>query len=448
MTMVTKHANPPSNGAASRIAIIGSGIAGNAAAYALAASPRHQITVFEQNAKAGGHAATVDIDYDGKAISVDTGFIVYNEPNYPNLTALLSHLDVKTHGSDMSFALSVDRGRFEWCGRANGPLGGLFAQPRNFFSPSYLKMLFEIVRFNKLASVDLAAGRLDDSSLGTYLAANGFSQRFRDDYLLPMGAAIWSMSTKSMLNFPVKAFISFFSNHHLLQYSGHEWRTVTGGSRVYVEKMIETYRDRLHLSTPVKRVIRTVDGVTLTLDDGSTAEFDGVIFGSHTDQTLALLGDATAQERAVLGAISYQPNTVYLHRDPRLMPVRKRAWGSWNVIQDTDRNAELCVSYWMNHLQGIDSDCPLFVTLNPAEPPAEALTFGQYVYDHPQFDSAAIEAQSRLDSIQGRNRTWFCGAWSRHGFHEDGLMSGLDVAERLGVIPSWRPMSAYAVAAE
>ena len=448
MKMSLHNADTNQTGAQKQIAIIGTGIAGNSAAYALASSPRHEITVFEQNRTAGGHAATVDIDYNGEAISVDTGFIVYNEPNYPNLTALLGHLGVKTHGSDMSFALSVDRGRFEWCGRARGPVSGLFAQPLNLFSPGYLKMLLEIVRFNKLASTDLANGRLDDRSLGAYLLANGFSIRFREDYLLPMGAAIWSMSTKSMLNFPVKAFISFFSNHHLLQYSGHEWRTVTGGSRVYVEKMIDSYRDRLHLSTKVTRVIRSEKGVTLTLQDGSTGEFDGVVFGSHTDQTLAMLADATPQELSVLGAVSYKPNTVYLHRDPRLMPKRKRAWGSWNVIQDKDRNAELCVSYWMNHLQGIDRNYPLFVTLNPAEPPAAELTFGQYVYDHPQFDGAAIEAQSLVETIQGRNRAWFCGAWSRHGFHEDGLMSGLDVAERLGVVPAWRPMPAYAEAAE
>ena len=430
------------------IAIIGTGIAGNAAAYALASSPRHQITVYEQDSRAGGHAATVDIDYNGKSISVDTGFIVYNEPNYPNLTALLDHLQVSTHGSDMSFALSVDAGRFEWCGRSRGTISGIFAQPRNLLSPSYLKMLLEIVRFNKMATDDLAHDRLDERTLGDYLRINQFSTRFQDDYLLPMGAAIWSMSTQSMLNFPVKAFISFFSNHHLLQYNGHEWRTVTGGSRVYVEKMIDAYRDRLKLSTPVTRVIRHDDGVSLTLADGSTAEYDGVVLATHTDQSLSMLADATPLERSVLGAITYKPNIVYLHRDPRLMPRRKRAWGSWNVIQDKERNAELCVSYWMNHLQGIDPACPLFVTLNPAEPPAAELTFGTYVYDHPQFDKAAIAAQPRLNLIQGTNRTWYCGAWSRHGFHEDGLMSGLDVAERLGVIPHWRPMPDYAVAAE
>ncbi|MCX8503279.1 MAG: FAD-dependent oxidoreductase, partial [Beijerinckiaceae bacterium] len=210
-----------------KLAIIGSGIAGNATAYALATSSSHEITVFEQNDRPGGHSATVSVDYDEVSIPVDTGFIVYNENNYPEFTALLDHLKVATHASDMSFALSGDGGRFEWCGRDKNPMGGLFAQPKNLFSPSYLKMLLEILRFNKLALADLEAGRLDERSLGRYLLANGFSARFRDDYLLPMGAAIWSMSTKSMLNFPVRSFITFFNNHHLLQYNGHQWRTIT-----------------------------------------------------------------------------------------------------------------------------------------------------------------------------------------------------------------------------
>ncbi len=431
-----------------KLAIIGSGIAGNATAYALATSSSHEITVFEQNDRPGGHSATVSVDYDGVSIPVDTGFIVYNENNYPEFTALLDHLKVATHASDMSFALSVDGGRFEWCGRDKNPIGGLFAQPKNLFSPSYLKMLLEILRFNKLALADLEAGRLDERSLGRYLLANGFSARFRDDYLLPMGAAIWSMSTQSMLNFPVRSFITFFNNHHLLQYNGHQWRTITGGSRVYVEKLIDAFRSRLRLSTRVVSVIRSADHVTLTLEDGSTETFDGVIFASHTDQTMAMLADASPQERAVLGAIAYKPNTVYLHRDHSLMPKRKRAWGSWNVIQGKDRSADLCVSYWMNRLQGIDPSRPVFVTLNPPEPPAEHLTFGRYIYDHPQFDGAAIDAQPKLDSIQGRNRAWFCGAWAKHGFHEDGLKSGLDVAERLGALPDWRPMPAYVEAAE
>ena len=330
-----------------KLAIIGSGIAGNAAAYALASSSAHKITVFEQNDRPGGHSATVTVDYDGMSIPVDTGFIVYNENNYPEFKALLAHLNVATHASDMSFALSVDGGRFEWCGRDKNPMGGLFAQPQNLFSPSYLKMLLEILRFNKLALADLKAGRLGDGSLGRYLLANGFSARFRNDYLLPMGAAIWSMSTESMLNFPVKSFITFFNNHHLLQYNGHQWRTITGGSRVYVERLIDAFRSRLRLSTRVMKVERSAHDVTLTFEDGSNEQFDGVVFASHTDQTMAILADATPQERAVLGSIAYKPNTVYLHRDPSLMPKRKRAWGSWNVIQRKDRNEDLCVSYWM-----------------------------------------------------------------------------------------------------
>jgi predicted NAD/FAD-binding protein len=431
-----------------KLAVIGSGIAGNAVAYALSTGSSHEISVFEQDHRPGGHSATITVDYDGVSIPVDTGFIVYNENNYPEFTALLDHLKVATHGSDMSFALSVDAGRFEWCGRDRNPVSGLFAQPKNLFSPSYLKMLIEILRFNKLASAELESGTLEDITLGAYLMSKGFSARFRSDYLLPMGAAIWSMSTKSMLNFPVRSFIAFFNNHHLLRYNGHQWRTVTGGSRVYVEKMVDAFRSNLRLSTRVRSIMRSQSHATLTFEDGHSEIFDGVILASHTDQSLALLADATPLERTILGAIAYQPNHVYLHRDPSLMPKRKRAWASWNVIQGKDREADLCVSYWMNQLQGIDPARPVFVTLNPPEPPAAALTFGHFVYDHPQFDKAAIEAQSKLDLIQGRHRTWFCGAWTKHGFHEDGLRSGLEVASCFGAVPEWRPMPALAEAAE
>jgi uncharacterized protein len=431
-----------------KLAIVGTGIAGNAAAYAISTGSEHQISVFEQENRAGGHSSTIDVDYNGVSIPVDTGFIVYNENNYPQFSALLRHLDIATHVSDMSFALSVDDGRFEWCGRDRNPVSGLFAQPKNLFSASYLTMLTEILRFNKTASAELEAGTLEDVTLGAYLLSKGFSARFRNDYLLPMGAAIWSMSTRSMLNFPVRSFIAFFDNHHLLRYNGHQWRTITGGSRVYVEKMLDAYRPHLRLSTKVVRIHRDENKATLQFEDGSSEAFDGVILASHTDQTISLLSDPSPLEQSILGAIRYQPNEVYLHRDPALMPKRKRAWASWNVIQGKDRDTDLCVTYWMNQLQGIDPAYPVFVTLNPPEPPAAHLTFGKFVYDHPQFDKAAIEAQSRLELIQGQNRTWFCGAWTKHGFHEDGIRSGLDIAARFGALPAWRPLTAYAEAAE
>jgi len=432
-----------------RLAVIGTGIAGNAAAYALSTCTSHEITVFDKDARAGGHSATVDIDYDGKRLSVDTGFIVYNEVNYPLLTSLFNHLGVETEFSDMSFSLSADHGRFEWCGRTKNPVGGLFAQRSNLFSPGYLKMLFEILRFNRTAFSDFKDNRLDDVSLGDYLVRHRFSQKFRNDYLLPMGAAIWSMSTQAMLNFPARTFIAFFNNHHLLGFAAPEWRTVRGGSRTYVKKMIAAFQDRVRLGIGVKSVERYTDFVRLSLSDGTEETFDGVIFASHTDETLSILGEgATAEERAVLGAIPYKPNKVYLHRDQRFMPKRKRAWAAWNVLQGKGLYDDLCVTYWMNKLQNLDSDRPVFVTLNPQTPPAEESVFGIYTYDHPQFDAAAIEAQPKLGRLQGKNRSWFAGAWTRYGFHEDGLMSGLDVAAHFGALPDWALRPRLATAAE
>jgi predicted NAD/FAD-binding protein len=310
-------------------------------------------------------------------------------------------------------------------------------------------MLFEILRFNRTALSDLKDHRLDDVSLGDYLLRHRFSQKFRNDYLLPMGAAIWSMSTQAMLNFPARTFIAFFNNHHLLGFVAPEWRTVRGGSRTYVQKMIAAFKDRLRLGVGVKEVERHAESVQLSLSDGTKETFDGVIFASHTDETLSMLGEnATPEERAVLGAIPYKPNKVYLHRDQRFMPKRKRAWAAWNVLQGKGLSDDLCVTYWMNKLQNLDSDRPVFVTLNPQTPPADESVFGVYTYDHPQFDAAAIEAQPKLGRLQGKNRSWFAGAWTRYGFHEDGLMSGLDVAAHFGALPDWAMRPRLATAAE
>lgn len=421
-----------------RIAIIGSGVSGSAAAYALSTSTTHDLAVYESDTRLGGHSATVEVDYDGRRIAVDTGFIVYNEMNYPNLTALFAELGVETQEADMSFAVSARKGGFEWCGRTYKVVDGLFAQRRNLLSPRYLGMLLEVVRFNKQAVRDDEDGFLEGLSLADYLARRSFSNRFRDDYLIPMGAAIWSMSAQSMLAFPAESFVAFFRNHHLLQWNRPVWRTVTGGSRRYVDRIAAPWRDKALVGTGASRIERSASGVAVTGTDGRTERFDQVILAAHSDQSLALLCDASVPERDVLGVIGYRDNAVYLHRDPALMPKRRRAWAAWNVMQGDDPSADLCVTYWMNALQGIDADRPLFVTLNPPTAPDPALTFGRFTYAHPQYDAPAIAAQKRLPEIQGRNRTWYCGAWTRHGFHEDGLASGLAVAEALGGRVSWR----------
>jgi uncharacterized protein len=412
-----------------RIAIIGSGISGSAAAWALAAD--NDVTIFEAGSKPGGHTATVEIEYDGTSVSVDTGFIVYNEHNYPNLTALFAHLKVATQASNMSFALSLDHGRLEWSGAS---YSSLFAQKRNLVSLPFLNMLREIVRFNGLCVADRNSGYTSNLSIGTYLQQRQFSARFTDDYLIPMAAAIWSTPRVQMLDFPAEAFISFFENHRLIHNERPDWRTVSGGSRNYLDKLLATSGITLRCNSEVAKVHRANDKVQVSLAHGTTEEFDNVIIACHSDQAYRILGDANELERQVLGSVKYRANRVVLHRDPSLMPKRKRAWSAWNYLRTSVAGAEpeVAVTYWMNRLQGIDEKMPLFITLNPPHEPRAGSVFGEWSYEHPQFDQNAIQAQTRLVEIQGRGGIWFAGAWTGFGFHEDGLRSGLEVAQNLG----------------
>ncbi|MGZ5876077.1 MAG: NAD(P)/FAD-dependent oxidoreductase [Bradyrhizobium sp.] len=436
-----------------RVAVIGTGIAGNAAAWTL--SKRYPVTVYDREIRPGGHSHTVTIDYDGTPLAVDIGFIVYNELNYPELTALFAHLGVETVESCMSFAVTANGGRFEWKGGGNDwreTAAGLFAQPRNLLSPSYLWMLRDILRFNTQSIEDHAAGRLFGLSLGEYFSRRKFAPRLLTDYLGPMGAAIWSAPAEGMLDFPAENFVAFFSNHRLLQYDRPVWRTVKGGSQNYVEKLISAFRNRIRLGCAVTSIERTPHGVVVTDSHGGRDTYDHVVIASHSNQALAMLSDADDREHAILGAIGYAPNTVYLHRDARLMPKRRRVWASWNFLrwqrEGTAEN-DVAVTYWMNELQGIDKDMPLFVSLNPPFEPDPELTFGKHICEHPQYNAAAFAAQKRLDEIQGRRHTWFCGAWTGYGFHEDGLRSGLAVAEALGATVPWRePPPELAEAAE
>lgn len=421
-----------------RIAVIGSGIAGNSAAWALSA--RHDVVLFEKAHRVGGHSATVDVDYDGRTIPVDTGFIVYNELNYPNLVALFEHLDVKTEASDMSFAVSVGEGELEWSGAS---LSTVFAQPRNLLRPRFLGMIRDILRFNRECCIDHDLGRLEGRTLGDYIAEKRFGRGFRDDYLLPMGAAIWSTPDAEILSFPAASFVRFFRNHRLINRDRPLWRTVSRGSREYVDRLLAPLKalGKVRTDCAVVAAERHADGVSIRTSDGAVETFDQVVFASHADQTLAMLADPTPEERAVLSAVRYLPNDVVLHRDEALMPRRRSVWASWNYLRRDDDlgRSPVSVTYWMNKLQNIDPARPLFVTLNPVREPDERLVFGRYSYDHPQFDSAAIAAQRLLPTLQGRNRSWFCGAWTGYGFHEDGLRSGLAVAESLGGVIPWRP---------
>ena len=411
-----------------KIAIVGSGISGNMAAYLL--SRRHDVTLFEKRDRAGGHAATVDIDYTGNDdwMSVDTGFIVYNELNYPGLVKLFKELKVDTEASNMSFAFSADSGRFEWSGQSTR---AVFAQKRNWVNPVFWLMIRDIFRFNRLAAQDHESGTLGDESLGTWLKRNRLSKTFIRRYLLPMGAAIWSTPADEIMNFPAASFLQFFYNHRLINRDRPVWRTVTGGSREYVKKITASFSDRLRLDAEVTKVTRHAHGVEVTAN-GEIHHFDEVVFACHSDQAMKILADASAEEKEIVGAVRYLPNQVYLHRDERLMPKRKMTWSAWNYMSDSKGGDNvMTVSYWMNRLQNLDYNKPLFVTLNPIIPPAPDKVYGQYEYDHPQFDGAALDAQRKLPKIQGVNRTWFCGAWTGFGFHEDGLQSALRVTEAI-----------------
>lgn len=410
-----------------KIAIIGSGVSGLAAALAL--KDRHAVTLFEKDSRLGGHANTVTVQCSDGPVAVDTGFIVYNEENYPNLVGLLDSLGVETRLTDMSFACAG--GGVEWS--SNFPRG-VFAQKRNLVNPSFLWMLNDIRRFNDLARNDLLKADLKDLSLGAYLKLRGFAEGFRDRYLLPMGAAIWSTTEGRIGDFPAESFLRFLQNHGLLQFTPPMWKTVAGGSRVYVEKIAALLGDRVRINSPVTSVRRVAGGVLVEAGQGPEL-FDQVILACHSDQSLKLL-DADPEERAFLGAVRYSANKAVLHRDPALMPVRRQAWGSWNYIGDKQSSSTPYVTYWMNNLQMLTTADPLFVTLNgpPADPD---LVIAEFDYDHPQFDTPALAAQRRIGRIQGRGGVWYAGAWLGYGFHEDGITSGLKVALELGGQVPW-----------
>ncbi len=417
-----------------KIAIIGSGISGNSAAWAL--SQLHSVTVYEKRERLGGHSATVEVEDKGAVIPVDTGFIVYNEQNYPLLTKLFDHLGVRTKQSDMSFSVSLDDGKLEWSGNK---LRGVFAQRRNLFSPGFLRMLRDIFRFNKRAKQDFQSGALCGLTLDDYLDKSGFSNRLKNDYLVPMTSAIWSTPSSKMLEFPAESLIGFMKNHSLIQSERPKWRTVSGGSREYVKVLRKATDAEFRTESEVVSVERVGNQVRVTDKNGHQEMFDQVVMATHSDQALSALKNPSRDEHDILSAIQYTKNDVWLHRDPSLMPKRKNAWAAWNYLgsRNAEDEREVSVTYWMNALQGIPEEYPLFVTLNPLKKPDPSLTINRFTYAHPLFNTAAIEAQKRIDDIQGVDRIWYCGAWCGYGFHEDGLKAGLDVARRIGATIPW-----------
>lgn len=412
-----------------KVAVVGTGISGLAAAWLL--SQRHDVTVYEQADRVGGHSNTVTASIGGREIPVDTGFIVFNPATYPNLVALFQHLSVPTKPAEMSLAVSLDEGALEYSG--TGP-AGLFAQPANALRPRFWSMLRDLVRFYRQATREADLLTDDTISLGDYLAANGYGEAFRNDHLLPMASAIWSASPSEILAFPVATFIRFHRNHGLLQLTQRPiWQTVDGGSNVYVQRLVESFADRILLDTGVAAVRRTGAGVQVIDCRGGTQHYNHVVLATHANQALATIVDPTAAEVDVLKAFRYSRNLAVLHSDPSFMPRRRAAWSSWNYVGSRRApDSEVGVTYWMNRLQSIDAPSQLFVTLNPPRPPRAGTLHHSEVYEHPIFDTAAIAAQRRLWSLQGQGNLWFCGAHFGAGFHEDGLQAGLAVAEQLG----------------
>ncbi|MET0275076.1 MAG: FAD-dependent oxidoreductase [Phenylobacterium sp.] len=408
-----------------RIAVVGAGAAGLSAAWLL--SQRHTVTLYEADDRLGGHANTTDTP---EGVPVDTGFIVYNEPNYPNFTALLAWLGVESIPADMALSVSLDDGAFEYS--SFGALG-LFAQGRNLFSARFWGMLRDVGRFYRQGPGDLAALEAPLTSLDAYLEQKGYCQAFRDDHLLPQAAAIWSTPLAAIREYPAAALIRFFQNHGMMSVFGRGvWRTVKGGSRSYVTALAAAFQGQVLTGARVAGVRRDADGVEVRQACGRIERYDHVVIAAHGDGALALLEDPAVEETRLLSAFRYSRNQVVLHTDPALMPKRKRAWTSWNHIGRRARPDEGCVTYWMNRLQSLKSPKDLFVTLNPTRPIAPEAVIRTEAYDHPLFDAAAIAAQGELWSLQGVRRTWFCGSYFGHGFHEDALQSGLAVAEQLG----------------
>jgi predicted NAD/FAD-binding protein len=415
-----------------RIAIIGAGISGLGAVHLLQRD--HDITLYERQERSGGHSRTVTINYDGRAIAVDTGFIVFNKLNYPNLTGLFAQLGVPVHESDMSFAATIRKGWLEW---GASDFNAVFGQRRNLLRPGFVRLVRDVFRFN--TQCERMVEENPDFTLDALISHLRLGDWFRRYYLLPMAGAIWSCPVGQMMAFPARTLVHFFANHHLLSVTGQpQWFTVTGGSQEYVRRLVSGFAGRVRIACGAQAVTRENGKVTVRDINGDSAVYDDVIMACHGDETLALLKDADDAERAALSAFRYQRNIAVLHRDVRVMPRRKRCWASW--VYSSDGKTEtpgITVHYWMNRLQGIDPACPLFVSLNPAEEIPEALTFDRHEFHHPVFDTAALAAQPRLQAMQGRRNTWHCGAHLGHGFHEDGLTSAVQVARLMGSDIPW-----------
>ena len=422
------------------VAVVGSGAAGLSAAWLL--SKKHRVTLLERNDRLGGHAHTATVDCQEnddsltKILKIDTGFIVYNEPSYPNMTRWFDNMGVVTEDSDMSFAVSRDNGGFEYAG---GPALGLLAQPTLLLRPRFWSMLLDLLRFyrNAPAQIDLDS----DQSLGDFLRQHRYGDAFVNDHLVPFGAAIWSTPKTQILEYPAASFIRFCENHGLLQINNRpQWRTVSGGSEQYVRAVEqELGSDNVLTGFHTTRIERRADGVSISDDTGRVVEADHVVIAAHADEALACLAQPSEKELELLSPFKYEDNIAYLHTDESHMPDRRRAWCSWNYVERSgNQEKRVSLSYWMNRLQDLSSRQNYIVTLNPAKAPDASCTFRKQMYQHPVFTTETWRAQQQLWDLQGQQRTWFCGSYFGSGFHEDAVQSGLAVAEQLGgLIRPW-----------
>lgn len=419
-----------SHNAPMKIAIIGTGISGLGAAYLL--NPDHNITLYEKNAYIGGHSRTIEVPTGDTISAVDTGFIVFNNWNYPNLLGLFKELDVPYQKSDMSFGVSVNNGWLEYGS------GGMFAQKQNWVRPNFYLMLADIIRFNKESQAYIE--RDVDITLQECLDQLKMGEWFRRYYLLAMGAAIWSCPIDTIMKFPAKTFLQFFKNHGLLSINNRpQWYTVTGGSREYIARLTSGFEDKIKTNCGAKTVNKKGNNIEVIDTNGNKETYDQVIFACHADEALKLINDPTNEEISALGSFDYQDNQIIVHTDVSFMPKHKKCWASWVYLSEEqeDKKKAVSLSYWMNNLQGINNDYPIFVTLNSGRRPQENSILDEHTFSHPIFDLKAIKAQDKIAYIQGKNGLWFCGAYQRYGFHEDGLLSAVNIVKKMGVKIPW-----------
>ena len=413
-----------------KIGVIGSGVSGLVSALTL--QEKFEVSLFEKNSKLGGHSNTVTIEQENNKYSVETGFIVLNDKNYPIFTSLLKHLNIGVNNSSMSFSVSVDKGQFEYSSSYIGLLG----QTKNIIDPKYWGMLRDINYFYNNALKDVKDCP-DNETLGQFLKRFNYSNKFIDYHLVPMTASIWSCPTKSILNFPIKSLLVFFENHKLLNiYNRPKWSTVNKGSREYVKKIQSLLKGKIYTNAKVNKISKSKEGIRVHYQDGIKT-FDKVILACHADQSSEILIENFSEEANLLKDFKYQKNTSILHSDINFMPKRKSVWSSWNYITETGNSGNLSITYWMNELQGINSSKPILLSLNPKILPNPDLIYGQYSYSHPILDNKAINIQKKLSSIQGKNNLWFCGAWTGFGFHEDGVKSAVEIANSHNIHLPW-----------